>query len=126
MAAKKTSVSSATITFSVAGPPGRAANASATSATIAKLRAALIATQIIQGSLRDRAAGGEPDHDRAERHPVDHERRERVTREIAQQERDRPVADDEGEHRGHQQLTAAGVGLVATEELAQLEQRAQH
>src|SRR3954454_18852527 len=117
---KNAIVSSARTTFSVESPPGSAAKPSAISATIAKLRAALTTSR-----LGDGAGGRERQDEHAERDAVEHEEAQVVARHIAQQESDRPVADDERDHHGDHQLAAARVSLVAAEELAQLEQGAQ-
>src|SRR4051812_32397640 len=74
--------------------------------------------------LRDGPGGGERQHQRAERHPVDDEHRQRVAHEVAQQPRDRRVADDEREHRGDQRRAEARAAGIA--DLARLEQARQH
>src|SRR4051794_21509093 len=71
----------------------------------------------------DRAGRRERDHHHAEDDPVADEHGDRVAREVAQQQRDRRVADDEGDQRrdhgrADRQASLAGV--------AQLEQARQH
>src|SRR5690349_4067321 len=107
MAAKKAIESSARITFIVGFPPGSAQKPSAMSATISRLRAALIEPP----RLGDLAGRGERYDRAAQHHAVAHEHAQRVPRQPAQQERDRPVADDEREQGRDRQLEAAGPRL---------------
>src|SRR3954453_2523245 len=100
MAAKNAIDSSAKITLSVGAPPGSAQKPSAISATIRKLRAALKPPS----RLGDGAGRRERDHERPEQHAVGHEHAQRVALEVAEQEPDRPVTDDEREQRRDRQL----------------------
>src|SRR6476620_9779770 len=100
MAVKKAIPRRVSSTRSVASPPGSTEKPSATSARIVKLMA-WRAAMPPKGSpgLGDRVTRRQHEHQRPQDDPVHHEPHEPVPRHEAQQERDRPVADDEREDR---------------------------
>ena len=102
-------------------PPGSTTKTSATSATMANFQANCMAAKAIY-SIAPAPTSASTSAPR--RHPVDHEHDRRVAREEAQQERDRGVADHEGQHGRHDQRAQPHVLLVGpVEDRRELEQR---
>src|SRR4051794_5999929 len=71
-------------------------------------------------ALGDRARGDQDEDERPERDPVDHEWRDRMGHEVAQEEGDRGIADDEREERRAGGRGRAGAAALA--DVAQLEE----
>src|SRR4051794_36520143 len=71
-------------------------------------------------ALGDRARGDQDEDERPERDPVDHEWRDRMGHEVAQEEGDRGIADDEREERRDGGRGRAGAAALA--DVAQLEE----
>src|SRR5215210_9595529 len=93
IAAKKAIVSAVSTTSRKFPPPGSSSKNRATSAMRPNFQA-VCTTGTVSG-LMDRAAGGQRQHQHAQRDPVHHEHDRRMAGHVPQQERDRPVADHE-------------------------------
>src|SRR4051794_35693125 len=121
MAAKKAIVSSESAILSAPPPPGRTMSASATTATSPNFAAVFTAMSV--AALADRAGGNQDQHDAAQHDAIGDEHDYRVRHQIAQQEGDRGVADDEGEERRHHQ---AAYRAARGARVPELEQPAEH
>src|SRR5215212_6440094 len=100
IAAKKAIVSAVSSTSSRLPPPGSTTRTSATSAMRPNFQAVctvgtLARRPVAGGGLVDRAGRHQHQHERAQGHPVDHEDDGRVPHQVAEEPRDRRVADDE-------------------------------
>src|SRR3954463_5582821 len=96
IATKNAIVSSDSAILSAPPPPGRTISASATTATSPNFAAVFTAMSV--APLPDRAGGNEYQHDAAQHDAIGDEHDHRVRHQVAQQEGDRGVTDDEGEH----------------------------
>src|SRR5829696_4459626 len=112
------------ITSSALPPPGSTTSTSATNITTPNFQASCIAPKASRSV--DRARAQQNEHERAQGDAVDHEDDRGVTRQVAKQERDRGVTEDERAQRRHHQGYRSGVAsLLPTRDRAELEQPGQ-